>query len=108
MFNNVDVNDYDFYFELHYCGFMMDCLYPEVQFELENDEIVIKLNNRIIDIDELIYYINFNVSHLIYSIIGTNSLKNSYSYFRYFFNTSYKIRHTIENMKIYMKYVPDK
>lgn len=108
MFNNVDVNDYDFHFELHYCGFMMDCLYPEVQFELENDEIIIKLNNRNIELDKLIYYINFNVSHLIHSVVGTNNLKNSYCYFRYFFNTAYKIRHTIENMKIYLKYVPDK
>ena len=108
MFSNVDVNDYDFYFELHICGFMIDCLYPEIMFELEDDEIVIKRNGKIIKIEELIYYINFNVAYIIYNTIGTSSLKNSYCYFRYFFNTSYKIKHTIENMKIYLKYVPDK
>ena len=106
MFNNINVNNYDFHFELHYCGFLIDCLFPEVQFGLEDDEIVIKLNGRIIDIDELIYFINFNVAHLIYSVVGTNCVKNSYCYFRYFFNTSDKIRHFVNITKIYLKYVP--
>lgn len=106
MFENINVNDYDFYFELNRCVFMIDCLKPEIQFELKNDEISIKYKNQPMELDKFIYFVNINIAQDIYKIVAQSNLKNSYCYFRYLFGNISEIIKTIENMKIYLKYLP--
>ena len=114
MFKDIDLFNYNNY-ELQRCQFLIDVLYPEIQFTLDTDEnIMIHKNtnpqiSEQISIDELIYFIHINVPQtkeyieLSKDPYNNNVVKRFYN----LFNKVSFIRDTIEHMKLYLKYSPE-
>ena len=114
MFKDIDLSNYTNY-ELQRCQFLIDVLYPEIQFTLDTDEnIMIHKNtnpqiSEQISIDELIYFIHIDVpqtkEYIEFSKDPYNN--NVAKYFYNLFNKVSFIRETIEHMKLYLKYSPE-
>ena len=117
MFKDISLDKYDFTFELQWARFLRDCLYEEIDFQLNKDEVIIykKLDSGIskhITLDELIYFIHYDVAYEIrIHCDGSrlpHALPHHYIKFRNMFARIKSIKDAVENMKIILKYRVDK
>ena len=122
MFVNITIDDYDFRFELQESLFLKDCLYPEINFNIESDNLLIYKLLAIgiytpINIDELIYFIHFNCANYFkindykprldegISLSGLSDKELSFFKFSNIVYSISKIKEKVNNMKILLKYL---
>ena len=103
MFNGIDLNDYNYQYDLQKCYFLRDCLNDNFEFKLIEGNILIfkKIDNGIceeISLDELIFYIHTDVAKITKGFRGPPKL------FENIFGSVDTIKKTVENMKIILKY----
>jgi len=112
MFEDISVSNYVIEFDLQKAFFLRDCLYEEIYYELNEDNVIIykKLDNGIseeITLDELIFYIHTEVVEHVREFrrpgMGVNPKTNFYHLFKDIDN----IKKAVENMKIILKYDND-
>jgi hypothetical protein len=119
MFEDIDINDYNLYFDLHKSYFLRDCLFEEISFTLEkvplDDEsqsftdaltIYKKLNNGIlekIEIDELIFYIQTDIADKL-GIVDSELVNSVESQFYHLIVNIDYLRKVINNIGIILKY----
>jgi len=111
MFEDISVSDYVIEFDLQKAFFLRDCLYEEIYYELNEDNVIIykKLDNGIseeITLDELIFYIHTEVAEHIKSDRRSGS-GNPKTHFYHLFKDIDNIKKAVENMKIILKYDND-
>ena len=110
MFDNISLDKYDFLYELQRSQFFKDCLYPEIDFQLKDGSVSVykQLDSGIseeISVDELIYFIHYEVAKYIYPRIDVRSINpNVETRFNGQFTGIICIRNAVENMKIILKY----
>ena len=105
MFENISVSDYVIEFDLQKAFFLRDCLYEEIYYELNEDNVIIykKLDNGIseeITLDELIFYIHTEVVEHVREFRRSVSVVNPKTHFYHLFKDIDNIKKAVENMKI--------
>jgi hypothetical protein len=111
MFEDISVSDYVIEFDLQKAFFLRDCLYEEISYELNEDNVIIykKQDNGIseeITLDELIFYIHTEVVEHVREFrrwVDDNPKTQFYHLFKDIDN----IKKAVENMKIILKYDND-
>ena len=111
MFEDISVSDYVIDFDLQKAFFLRDCLYEEISYELNEDNVIIykKQDNGIseeITLDELIFYIHTEVVEHVREFrrwVDDNPKTQFYHLFKDIDN----IKKAVENMKIILKYDND-
>jgi len=116
MLKDIDINDYNLYFDLHKSYFLRDCLFEEISFTLEKvpfdesfiEELTIykKLNNGIlekIEIDELIFYIQTDIADKL-GIVDSELVNSVESQFYHLILNIDALRKVINNIGIILKY----
>jgi len=116
MLKDIDINDYNLYFDLHKSYFLRDCLFEEISFTLEKvpfdesfiEELTIykKLNNGIlekIEIDELIFYIQTDIADKL-GIVDSELVNSVESQFYHLIVNIDYLRKVINNIGIILKY----
>ena len=111
MFEDISVSDYVIEFDLQKAFFLRDCLYEEISYELNEDNVIIykKLDNGIseeITLDELIFYIHTEVVEHVREFRRSGSA-NPKTHFYHLFKDIDNIKKAVENMKIILKYDND-
>ena len=127
MFENINMKDYDLRLELQQSYFLRDCLHEIISFTLENrsysgpnyitfptEQVIIykKSDNGIteeISMDELIFYIQTEVADELEpyneNVVITDSYRvNPKNQFYYAFGSIDRIKKSVNNMKIILKY----
>jgi len=111
MFEDISVSDYVIEFDLQKAFFLRDCLYEEITYELNEDNVIIykKLDNGIseeITLDELIFYIHTEIVEHVREFRRSGSA-NPKTLFYHLFKDIDNIKKAVENMKIILKYDND-
>ena len=112
MFEDISVSDYVIEFDLQKAFFLRDCLYEEISYELNEDNVIIykKQDNGIseeITLDELIFYIHTEVVEHVREFRSSGSGGNPKTHFYHLFKDIDNIKKAVENMKIILKYDND-
>lgn len=112
MFEDIIVSDYVIEFDLQKAFFLRDCLYEEISYELNEDNVIIykKLDNSIseeITLDELIFYIHTEVVEHVREFRRSGAGANPKTLFYHLFKDIDNIKKAVENMKIILKYDND-
>ena len=112
MFEDISVSNYVIEFDLQKAFFLRDCLYEEISYELNKDNVIIykKLDNGIseeITLDELIFYIHTEVVEHVREFRRSATGANPKTHFYHLFKDIDNIKKAVENMKIILKYDND-
>ena len=119
MFKDINIHKYDFDYELHISEFLRDALLGHIDFRLNTKEYITTINiyKKIgdkyipITLDELIYFIHYDISKYIFGEIG-KSPQRSYTSrldlleFKRLFGSIKTINKAVDDMKILLKYEP--
>ena len=120
MFEDISVSDYVIEFDLQKAFFLRDCLYEEIYYELNEDNVIIykKLDNGIseeITLDELIFYIHTEIVEHVREFRRSGMedsecrirMVDPKTHFYHLFKDIDNIKKAVENMKIILKYDND-
>ncbi len=118
MFKNIDIHSYDFDYDLHISEFLRDALLGHIDFRLHIIHIpIIKIYKKIGDkyipmtLDELIYFIHYDISKYILGEIG-KSPQRSYTSrldlleFKRLFGSIKTINKAVDDMRILLQFEP--
>jgi len=108
MFDNITLNDYNFGFQLQRSQFLIDTLYPNVTFHLDcNDHFHIYRDDKYIAHDELIFFIHYIVSNIMFINIQNTtdfSMLHIYHQFINMFGDVDDLMKCIDKIYILLKY----
>ena len=121
MFKNIKIHDYDFDYDLHISEFLRDALSGHIDFRLpeythQKSVIIYKKKGDkyiLITLDELIYFIHYDISKYIFGEIG-KSPQRSYTSrldlleFKRLFGSIKTINKAIDDMRILLTFEPEK
>tara|TARA_Y100000389_G_scaffold111208_1_gene108299 strand:- start:676 stop:1038 length:363 start_codon:yes stop_codon:yes gene_type:complete len=118
MFKNINIHNYDFDYDLHISEFLRDALLGHIDFRMEINHIpTINIYKKIGDkyipmtLDELIYFIHYDISKYIFGEIG-KSPQRSYTSrldlleFKRLFGSIKTINKAIDDMRILLTFEP--
>ena len=116
----INLNDYNFHFELQRNVYLCDLLKGQYEFVLERENVVIYEKkdgvSKKVDIEQLIYFLHHEVPQMIkkryltgtYRVIDRSGRPQDYTLYveklYSCFGSVQKIRDTMNNMKVYLKY----
>ena len=117
MFKNIKIHDYDFDYDLHISEFLRDALSGHIDFRLTSEQSPVRILKKkgdkyiLITLDELIYFIHYDISKYIFGEIG-KSPQRSYTSrldlleFKRLFGSIKTINKAVDNMRILLQYEP--
>jgi len=117
MFKNIKIHDYDFDYDLHISEFLRDALSGHIDFRLTSEQSPVRIFKKkgdkyiLITLDELIYFIHYDISKYIFGEIG-KSPQRSYTSrldlleFKRLFGSIKTINKAVDDMRILLQYEP--
>ena len=119
MFKDIKIHNYDFDYDLHISEFLRDALLGHIDFRLNTKEYITTINIYkkkgdkyiLITLDELIYFIHYDISKYIFGEIG-KSPQRSYTSrldlleFKRLFGSIKTINKAVDNMRILLQFEP--